>query len=127
MPAAWLALAGAVGGAVGFFGGGAIGLGVGQIVARPGCIDYCGLGPAIFGALAGEALGVAGGVHLANRSRGSFGLDVLASAVVPATLAAVLTDRVHDKFLIVIPAAQLAVVVVTERRSAARRAAARDR
>lgn len=74
----WLAAAGVVGAGVGLVAG-AVGGAV--IDGRPDddCIDFC-FGPGfVLGALAGEALGVAAGVHLANGRKGSFLLDLATS------------------------------------------------
>ena len=79
----WLVAAGVVGGGLGMVAG-AVG---GAVVdGRPDddCIDFC-FGPGfVLGALAGEALGVAAGVHLANGRKGSFLLDLATSAGVLA-------------------------------------------
>ena len=81
--------------------------------------DYCGF-VAFPGALLGEIVGVPVGVHLANRGRGSFGYDVLASAaaaVVGGGLL-VLTGEGAGVALPFVLAGQVATVIAVERATA---------
>lgn len=75
----WLAVGGVVGGGVGLAGG----LLIGALVDGPpeaDCIIYCFSPAMVVGALAGEALGIAAGVHLANGRDGSLLLGTAASS-----------------------------------------------
>jgi hypothetical protein len=75
----WLAAGGVVGGALGMAGG----LLVGALVDGPpeaDCIIYCFSPAMLVGTLAGEALGIAAGVHLANGRDGSLLLGTAASS-----------------------------------------------
>lgn len=75
-----MAAAGLLGGTIGFFGGAYVGAGLAS-----GCAgDFCGIGETIFGAAAGESLGIPLGVHLANGGRGNLLLEILASAGIGA-------------------------------------------
>lgn len=75
----WLAIGGLVGGGLGLAGG----ILAGALVDGPpeaDCIIYCFSPAMVVGALAGEALGIAAGVHLANGRHGSLFLGTAASA-----------------------------------------------
>lgn len=108
----WLVAAGVVGGGLGMVAG-AVGGAV--IDGRPDddCIDFC-FGPGfVLGALAGEALGVATAVHLANGRNGSFLLDLATSAGVLALGIAVGHEVPAAGLLI--PVSQIFGTVVVER------------
>jgi hypothetical protein len=108
----WLVAAGVVGGGLGMVAG-AVGGAV--IDGRPDddCIDFC-FGPGfVLGALAGEALGVAAAVHLANGRKGSFLLDLATSAGVLARGLAVGHEAPAAGLLV--PVSQVFGTVVVER------------
>lgn len=83
--------------------------------------DPCGLVAGALGALAGESIGLALGVHLANRSRGSYVRDLQAAVAVAAlgvgVMAAIDPDEGGVIALVLTPAVQLAATIFTERRS----------
>lgn len=108
----WLAAAGVVGAGVGMVAGA---VGGAAIDGRPDedCLDFC-FGPGfVLGALAGEALGVATGVHLANGRKGSFLLDLATSTGVLA-LGIAVGHEVPSAGLL-IPVSQIFGAVVVER------------
>ena len=77
--------------------------------------EYCGLAGALVGASIGSSLTVPLAVHLANRSRGSYGRSVLASAVVGAA-GWLLADQMDDATpLLFIPFGQILVSTLIER------------
>jgi hypothetical protein len=113
----WLATGGVVGGGVGFFTGmlaGALVDGGGD----SGCRDMC-FGPGlVFGALLGEAAGLALGVHVVNGGKGSLALDIAASTAILATSLYVGQDAFGGpEILIVIPLAQIIGTITVERRT----------
>jgi len=110
-------LTGAGLGVAGFFAGGYTG-----VLLSRGCDshEYCSLEAAFYGAAAGGTLGLALGVHLGNRRRGSFALDFLTGAAVWGAgigLAAVSDwdDTVVWTAFVLVPIAQLASTVAVER------------
>jgi hypothetical protein len=107
----WLVAGGALGGGVGTI----VGMGVGALVDGPAdddCIDFC-FGPGlVFGTLAGEVLGIAAGVHLANGRGGSLPMDALASAGI---LVVGGWASGGDELLLVVPVGQIFGAIVTER------------
>lgn len=109
-----LALGGIVGGGVGMFAG----MFAGALLdgdADEDCIDFC-FGPGlILGFLGGEALGIAGGVHLANGRRGSLPLSMLTSVgILAASL--VLANEVPIMLLLT-PVTQIIISGAVERRT----------
>ena len=110
-PALVLALGGAVGGGVGMFGG----MAAGEL--RDGgprnCEDMC-FGPGIIlGTLAGEAIGVAVGTHLANGRRGRLIPGLLTSGGILA--AGIAAGLVAPPVLLAIPPAQIIGSIGAER------------
>ena len=110
-------------------GGGVVGAGAGLFTGMlagalldgrpdPGCRDFC-FGPGlVYGALLGEAAGLALGVHVVNGGKGSYALDALASVgILAATLYLAQDAFGGPAILIVIPAAQLVGTIMTERRT----------
>jgi hypothetical protein len=113
-----LALGGIVGGGVGMFAGM---LGGALLDGEPDedCIDFC-FGPGlILGTLAGEALGVAAGVHLANGRRGSLPVGALTSAGILAV--GLVAGNDVPEMLVVVPVSQIVAAITVERRTARRR------
>lgn len=104
--------------------GGVLGAGAGTVAGwlvgayvdgepDPDCIDFC-FGPAlVLGTLAGEALGLAAGVHLANGRRGSLPLSVLTSAGILA--AGIMVGHEHAGTLVLVPVSQLVGAIWMER------------
>jgi hypothetical protein len=116
----WLVLGGAAGGTLGFFGGAIIGS-VLDGPPDPDCIDFCFGDGLIPGALIGEAVGLALGVHLANGRRGSLPMGMLASAGVLALGVTGMLEEPQVVFLV--PVGQIVGAAYAERRTARRRAA----
>jgi hypothetical protein len=113
----WLAAGGVVGAGAGLF----TGMLAGALLdgrADPGCRDFC-FGPGlVFGALLGEAAGLALGVHVVNGGKGSYALDALTSAGILAAALYLGQDAFGGPaILIVIPAAQIVGTITTERRT----------
>lgn len=113
-----LALGGVVGGGAGLVAGALAGAWL-QGSKDPDCIDFCIGWEPIVGALAGEALGLALGVHLANGRRGSLPLGMLTSAGI-LTVGAIGGNNVPPMLLIV-PVTQIIATVTVERRTERRR------
>jgi hypothetical protein len=108
-----------LGGAVsGFFGGMLVGwsLGGGGEICGD---DPCGLYTGILGSLVGEAIGLPLGVHLANRRRGSFPLDLLTSLASVAAgvtvMAGIDPDYGGTVALAATPIVQLVATIAVER------------
>ncbi|NIP60386.1 MAG: hypothetical protein GWM92_18580 [Gemmatimonadetes bacterium] len=80
-----LALGGLLGGAAGFFAGGYLGAWIADETADPGQ-DLAAVGGFALGGAAGEVLGLALGVHRADRGEGSFWSDLFASALSGAAI-----------------------------------------
>lgn len=80
-----LALGGVLGGAAGFFAGGYIGAWIADETADPGQ-DLAAVGGFALGGMAGEVLGLALGVHRADRGEGSLWSDLFASALSGAAI-----------------------------------------
>ncbi|HEY0035749.1 MAG TPA: hypothetical protein VGB66_03625 [Longimicrobium sp.] len=113
----WLAAGGVVGAGAGLF----TGMLAGALLdgrPDPGCRDFC-FGPGlVFGALVGEAAGLALGVHVVNGGKGSYALDALTSVgILAATLYLGQNAFGGPEILIVIPAAQIVGTITTERRT----------
>jgi ABC-type thiamin/hydroxymethylpyrimidine transport system permease subunit len=110
----WLAAGGVAGTMVGLAGG----LVVGSVLAgpsEPGCESFCSNGEIVGAGLAGESLGAALGVHLANGRRGSLPLGMLASAgILAAGVAGMQADR---RVAYLIPFSQVLGAVYVERRT----------
>lgn len=113
-----LALGGVVGGGVGMFAG----MFAGALLDGPAdedCIDFC-FGPGlILGTLAGEALGIAAGVHLANGRRGSLPKSALTSAGILAV--GLVAGNNVPEMLVVVPVSQIVASITVERRTARNR------
>jgi hypothetical protein len=125
---ATLALGGIVGGGAGIIGGGLLGYG---LETGAGCEgdEWCGFAGTVFGAMIGEVVMLPLGVHLANRSRGSYlpGLGMsLVVALAGLTLAGA-TGGAAPLMVPAIPIAQLLTSIAVERRSAARKLREIDR
>jgi hypothetical protein len=111
---AGMALAGVATGAVAMVAGGHIGyaLGGGSRVCGD---DPCGFEEAIYGAAVGISLGIPLGVHLANRSRGSFGTEVATSLAIGALGMTLALGANNGVVLLAVPVAQLAASIAIER------------
>src|SRR5687768_633997 len=111
-PAGWLVVGGVGGGGVGMIGG----MIIGALMDGPAdedCIDFC-FGPGlILGTLVGEVAGVALGVHLANRRRGSLPIGLLTSAGL-VILGGLVALEAPEVFLF-IPVAQIIGSIQVER------------
>jgi len=114
--------AGLIGGAIGLAAGGLAGylLGGGGDICGD---DACGLVSGFGGAVIGESIGLAFGVHSGNGRRGSFVADMVASLAVAgagvAALAAIDPDHGGLYALAVTPVVQLGVTIAIERRTRA--------
>lgn len=110
--------------AAGILLGGAIGL---AVVDCPADED-CELAGAFYGAAAGETLGMALGVHIGNRCRGSFALDVVTATLISGAgigiaYASDWDDEVTLLSFMAVPIAQLIGVTLVERAVGRKRAA----
>jgi hypothetical protein len=117
-PAAMVA-GGLIGGAAGLYLGGVFGANLNgsglQSDTFGGADAWSDIGNAIvFGAL-GESLGMALGIHMANRGRGSFWRDALAVAGTGIVL--LIPAATIDDAWVIIPVAQLWSGIVVERRT----------
>jgi uncharacterized MAPEG superfamily protein len=113
-----LALGGVLGGGAGLV----VGVFAGAWLEGPApedCIDFCIGWEPIVGALAGEALGLALGVHMANGGRGSLPLGMLTSAGI-LTVGLIGGNNIPPMLLIV-PVSQIIATVTVERRTERRR------
>ena len=117
-PPELLALGGVLGGGAGLVVGALAGAWL-EGPADPDCIDFCIGWEPIVGALAGEALGLALGVHLTNGRRGSLPLGMLTSAGI-LTVGAIGGNNIPPMLLIV-PVSQIIATVTVERRTERRR------
>jgi hypothetical protein len=98
-----------------------VGAYAGSVIDRGnGCSEWCGLWGGLVGATAGTTLMIPVGVHLSNRQRGSFGLDVGWSAVV--AVAGWGTALAFDNAtpLVILPFAQIVAAVASEAGSSRR-------
>ncbi|HEX6038328.1 hypothetical protein [Longimicrobium sp.] len=104
-----------LGGVLGAGGGMVAGAILGSVIdgdGDPDCIDFC-FGPGfVLGMLAGEALGMSAGVHLANGRRGAFPLNALTTAGI---LAAGLVLGSDGGAILVVPFGQLYGAIRVER------------
>ncbi len=120
---ATLALGGVAGGAVGFFGGGLIGYTA--ETGLTGCAgdEWCGFGGILLGAAVGEVVMLPMGVHLANRSRGSYAPSLGTSVAVGLAGLAVASQAGEAAGVVVaaVPVAQLLAAIAVERGTAARK------
>lgn len=110
-------------GGLGFVVGGFAGYGVANC---PNHGDFCGLGEMFLGAAVGGTLGMATGVHLGNRRRGSLGTDfVVGSAVWGGGIALAATAKFEGNavwaIFLAIPVAQLIATTNVERSVGRRR------
>lgn len=110
-------------GAAGILLGGAIGLGVADCPAE----EECELQGAFYGAAAGETLGMALGIHIGNRRRGSFALDIVTATLISGTgigvaYASDWDNEVTLLALVAVPIAQLIGVTLLERAVGRKRA-----
>lgn len=111
---AGMALAGVATGAVAMVAGGHIGyaLGGGSRVCGD---DPCGFEEAMYGAAVGISLGIPLGVHLANRSRGSFGTELATSLAIGALGMTLALGANNGVVLLAVPIAQLVASIAIER------------
>jgi hypothetical protein len=110
---------GLVGGAIGFFAFGFAGALIADSQADDGSDGFEALGGFVVGAVVGESVMLPLGVHVANRRRGDYALELLASAAI-AGVGVGLTAAMEDMgivFLPAIPIAQLATSIAIERRA----------
>ncbi len=116
VPAADLAFLGTLGGAVGCLPGLLGGRAAYGLFHGSGGGDLDGLAYAFYGCLAGVAIGLPTAVHLANHRRGSFWLDLLASAGIGAIglgIGAALDPPASTAWLI--PVAMVGLTVAAEK------------
>ena len=78
------------------------------------CRDLCGLGLA-YAVGVGTFVGLPLGVHLGNRRRGNFLVDLFLSTAAGAAAYALLKDRDDSAAILMVPVLQLAVTVSAER------------
>lgn len=121
-----MVVGGILGATVGMLVGGAVGAGV-EVTLSERCYDYCGLGGTVLGAVVGESLGMAFGVHAGNYRRGSYSAAVvgpLGVLVGSLALGMVLDDtEVPASFIVIgVPVLQLFTSMAGERAAARRRA-----
>ena len=111
---AGMVLAGVATGAVAMVAGGHIGyaLGGGSRVCGD---DPCGFEEAIYGAAVGISIGIPLGVHLANRSRGSFGTELATSLAIGALGMTLALGANNGVVLLAVPVAQLVASIAIER------------
>jgi hypothetical protein len=116
-----LILGGIIGGAAGLYGGALAGyhLSGGDRLCGD---DSCGLYAGILGAAVGEMALLPLGVHLANRRRGDYGLDLLASIALGVGGSALASTSDSSVLLIAVPVVQLISVVLIERATSRSRA-----
>jgi hypothetical protein len=102
-----------VGGALGLFGGGALG-----VRSANGCTDeFCALGPALLGAGLGESIGLAVGVHIGSRGRANpletslMNMGILAAGLLVAAAA---PSGLQEATLVLIPVTQLGLTLLME-------------
>lgn len=106
-----LVLGGVAGAGVGLMAGMYLGAALDQ--RDDDCKDMC-FGPGmLLGALGGEALGMALGVHLANGRQGNLGKNFLASAAI--LTAGVLATHESGGLIVAVPVGQLAGTIAVER------------
>jgi len=93
------------------------GVGTGLLIQPSAGDSYVGAGAWWLGGLVGTSIGTALGAHLANDRRGNFGAGFAGSLLIApvALLAAALTADVGG--LLLVPAAQIGMSVVIERRT----------
>ena len=104
-----------IGGILGGLGGLYAGALLGANLGGQNCED-CGLVEAFYGAAIGSALGISGGVHLANGRQGSFGRSALATLAISAGGILAATTTEEAAFLLAIPIGQIAAAVGIERK-----------
>lgn len=126
---ATLSLGGVAGGALGFLGGGLLGYGVETELAGCEGDEWCGFVGTLFGALIGEMVMLPLGVHVANRSRGSYApsLGMSLGVGVGGLLLAGVAGEAATLLVPAIPAAQILAAIAVERRTAARKQREIDR
>lgn len=108
----WLAVGGLVGGGLGLVGGLVIGALVDGLPEED-CIVYCVSPGMAVGMLAGEALGIAAGVHLANGRHGSLLLGTAASTGILAL--GLIGGLESPGVVLLIPIGQMVGAVAVER------------
>ncbi len=110
-------IGGILAGAIGFFGGAALGLAIEQGVGCDNTNEMCGLGGLILGAAIGEVLFMPVGIHLGNKRGGNFFLDTLSSIAVGAAGlgASALSKGSIGPFLVVTPIIQIGITTIVER------------
>lgn len=112
----WLAAGAVGGGALGLVGGMVAGALIDAPGANDGCTGFCNANGIAYGALAGEALGVALGAHFANGRQGSFPAGLLTSAGI--LVVGVAARREVPVSVVLVPAAQIVGAIVVERATA---------
>jgi hypothetical protein len=125
-----LIFGGILGGALGMVLGAAAGSGL-EVLLADDCYDFCGLGGGIIGAGVGESLGMAFGVHTANRQRGSFAASVVGplGVLVTALVAGMALDDANVPAAMVgiaVPVLQLTTSIRGERGAERRKREARN-
>jgi|GEM_PF-4981727 len=108
----WLVLGGAAGAGAGIVGGALAGMAY-------SCMDECGYRAPLWGAIVGEIVLLPLGVHVANGRKGSYGLELLASAGLGAggvLLGQQWTDAA-PYLAYLVPLAQIAAVAYVEQRT----------
>lgn len=124
-----LALGGIAGGALGFFGGGLAGYTF--ETGLTGCAgdEWCGFGGIVLGAVLGEMVMLPMGVHMANRSRGSYAPSLAMSLAVGLAGLVLASEAGEAAGVLVaaVPAAQLLAAIAVERGTAARKLREIDR
>jgi len=127
---ATLSVGGIAGGALGFFGGGLLGYWVETGLAGCEGEEWCGFAGVLFGSVIGEMVALPLGVHLANRSRGSYAPGLATSLAVGLggiALAAATGGIAGPLVVPAIPVAQILAAISVERRTAARKLREIDR
>lgn len=110
---------GLAGGALGFFAFGFAGALIADSQAPDGSDGFEALGGFVIGAIVGESVMLPLGVHVANKRRGDYGIELLASVGI-AAIGVGLTGAIEDLaivFLPGIPIAQLATAIAIERKA----------
>lgn len=106
-----------LGSTVGLLVGLAAGVAAGYAVEQDSGESWVGAGEWWIGGLIGSSLGAATGAHIANGFRGSLPLGVLGTLVVAPAVGLIAVPLTGGGAIIAIPAAQIGVSVMIERRT----------